>query len=813
MRINLIVILFFSIIFPGIGYGQSFSYELTGDPVDITGWFMGGDAIVDGDAIRITEAVTDQNGHIYYGEPQILSGDCAYFTIDFEYMMEPSASPADGFAFWFLEDPPSGFVSGEGIGMPTVMDGFALVFDTYNNTGIDDMPTISIRKFETEGYIEDDMTDVIGTILTEQDYVYDGTWRHCLIEYSDGIINVYLDYSATPNITGPLDLTGILGYFGFSASTGAAFETHYIRNVYIEGVSSPNAPVVEEPERIYCQFDDIPSLNVDEALEGAILHWYDVPTGGTELSGTPVVDGTIADTFRYYVSQSVEGCPIQSPRTEIVVIVRPKPEVNITPDNISICYGGEIELNANLNYPPDAGFVMLWSPPEGLTTTTTPTTIASPETSATYVFNVNTGAEGCSAADTVTVNVIPNDINVLNNDTVLCSGSVLPVNATYYPGFYYAWTPEASIADPHSSNTAITATESSWVVLIASHMGCPDVRDSFYMEVQPIPTLNLGADRVICMGDTVQFYASTTPAYDDYIYEWSPGLKLTDSTIKNPVFNGYSSETYYVDVSTPWGCADRDTVIVTVHRNDFLSVNFNDTIICGPQLLQLEADGADRYEWYPSEGLSEDSIRNPIYDFGNSMTYTLVGYSDEGCVDTQVVYIDVASRATVDLPDSVMLYPGESYQMDITSNAHYFNWYPPEGLNFTDIPNPITMPQVRTRYFVTASTENECSIVDSIDIIVHLESLFDIPNAFVPGNQFSNNGTFKIISRGDVKLNQFRIYNRWGGVVFETNNVNEGWDGTFDGKPQPAGVYVYVVEAALNSGRVIHKEGNVTLIR
>ena len=86
-----------------------------------------------------------------------------------------------------------------------------------------------------------------------------------------------------------------------------------------------------------------------------------------------------------------------------------------------------------------------------------------------------------------------------------------------------------------------------------------------------------------------------------------------------------------------------------------------------------------------------------------------------------------------------------------------------------------------------------------------------MPNAFVPGS--GPNGELKIIKRGVATLKYFRIFNRWGQEVFSTNNIDEGWDGRYNGSSQPMGVYVYMIEAYTNTGKRFYKQGNITLIR
>jgi gliding motility-associated-like protein len=118
-------------------------------------------------------------------------------------------------------------------------------------------------------------------------------------------------------------------------------------------------------------------------------------------------------------------------------------------------------------------------------------------------------------------------------------------------------------------------------------------------------------------------------------------------------------------------------------------------------------------------------------------------------------------------------------------------------------------PEVRTRYFVNATTENGCVISDSMDVLVK-ETVIDMPNAFSPSGA---NKLFKPSKRGIATLKEFAIYNRWGNKVYSSTNIDAGWDGTKDGTALPMGVYVYVIEAVTDSGKIFTKQGNVTLIR
>jgi gliding motility-associated-like protein len=157
----------------------------------------------------------------------------------------------------------------------------------------------------------------------------------------------------------------------------------------------------------------------------------------------------------------------------------------------------------------------------------------------------------------------------------------------------------------------------------------------------------------------------------------------------------------------------------------------------------------------------------------------------------------------------VVVYPGEAYSLEPGTNCLYFSWFPPSGISNTNVSNPVFDPEVRTRYFVTATTEQGCEIKDSIDVLVK-ETIWDIPNAFAPAG---NNNIFRPAIRGLATLKQFVIFNRWGNKVYSSTDINSGWDGTFNGQPQPAGVYIYLIDGVTDKGNVLHKQGNVTLLR
>ena len=217
------------------------------------------------------------------------------------------------------------------------------------------------------------------------------------------------------------------------------------------------------------------------------------------------------------------------------------------------------------------------------------------------------------------------------------------------------------------------------------------------------------------------------------------------------------------------------------------------------------------YQWYPSLYLDDSFSSTPVISPIANQTYTIVGTSVDGCKDTAHFTASIHPDAVILLGSSVTLYPGDSYHIIPTTNCTSFSWFPPAGLSAIYIADPVATPDVSTQYVVTATTEFGCIAKDSINIYVSEESLIGMPNGFAPGTE--GNMLYKVILNGAARINYFRIFNRWGNLLFETKDINQGWDGTYKGAPQPFGVYIYEVQAVTTTGKVFNKQGNLTLLR
>jgi len=151
----------------------------------------------------------------------------------------------------------------------------------------------------------------------------------------------------------------------------------------------------------------------------------------------------------------------------------------------------------------------------------------------------------------------------------------------------------------------------------------------------------------------------------------------------------------------------------------------------------------------------------------------------------------------------------------VSATASTFHWSPPDYLDNPFTPNPIATIHLNIdliKYLVTATDPVGCSEQDSIKVHVFktLPDIF-VPTAFTPGNSINN--IFRPIPVGISSLQYFRIYNRWGQLVYSTSAIGAGWDGRISGESQATGTFVWVVQGTTYTGKIISKRGTMTLIR
>ena len=482
-----------------------------------------------------------------------------------------------------------------------------------------------------------------------------------------------------------------------------------------------------------------------------------------------------------------------------LVIINPVPIIYAVAQQSAICIGQSTTITAS------GAIDYIWTPSTGLSASTGSVVIANPITSVTYTI-IGTNASGCKDTTTVDLTINPLPLASAGNDQSICIGNSAQLNAS--GGVSYVWSPSIVLSSAIISNPIATPVyTTTFVVVVGNQFGCFS-NDTSVVEVNPLPIIDAGPSKLICYPNSTNLVGSGANAY-----QWSPALYLNDSTIQSPLCTPEVNFTYTVIGTDNFGCSASDTVSVKVMK-PFQIVASGDATICYNDFVQLNAAGGNNYLWTPSDGLDNPYIPNPVASPSNSTTYMV--YSTDGVCfsssDTVVITINPLPQIYAGA-DAEILY-GQTYQLNAYTNGGTIQWEPPTFLNCTNCQFPIASHvNIPITYVLTVTDSMGCKAEDYVKInLACSEDLVYVPDAFTP-NGDNKNDIFRIRTYGLSEVKAFRVFNRWGEMVFETYDVNEGWDGKWQGQLCHPAVYVWYIQGTCANGVELLKKGNVTLIR
>jgi gliding motility-associated-like protein len=163
-------------------------------------------------------------------------------------------------------------------------------------------------------------------------------------------------------------------------------------------------------------------------------------------------------------------------------------------------------------------------------------------------------------------------------------------------------------------------------------------------------------------------------------------------------------------------------------------------------------------------------------------------------------------------PRDTSIVLGQPLQLTATGSTNY-SWTPIDWLNNPTIFNPLALPQNNIEYIVKVSNAQGCFDQDSINVkVFKTDPDLLVPSGFSPDKD-GKNDVFRPIPVGMRSLDAFRVYNRWGQLVFSTSLIGAGWDGYWGGQEQGPGTYVWYAEGTNYLGKKVEKKGTVILIR
>lgn len=416
--------------------------------------------------------------------------------------------------------------------------------------------------------------------------------------------------------------------------------------------------------------------------------------------------------------------------------------------------------------------------------------------------------KGCR--DTVNTQVEVRDrppINVAFKDTLICSIDTLQLQAV--GNGVFSWSPGPYMLNPNSPTPLVYPKSTTIYEVSLNENGCVS-KDSVRVRVVDFVTLDAGPTQTICLTDTTQLHPITDALY----FSWtsSPASPINDPTLREPLVKP-AGNTVYTVVGSIGKCNATDNVSILTVPYPIANAG-GDTIICFQDTASLHASMVgSRFVWSPTNTLSSPQSLNTLAWPIRTTDYILKVYDTLGCpkpgIDTVQVLVRDEIMAFAGNDTSIVV--GQPLQLHGTG-AELIEWTPAFFLNRSDIPNPIAMLEDNMTYYMRAYTPEGCQDFDTINVKVFKTNpdIF-VPNAFRPKG--SRNNVLRPIPVGISSLDYFRVYNRWGQMVFQTTQVGKGWDGTLGGKPQDAGAYVWMVSGTDWTGKNVKRKGTAVLIQ
>jgi gliding motility-associated-like protein len=460
---------------------------------------------------------------------------------------------------------------------------------------------------------------------------------------------------------------------------------------------------------------------------------------------------------------------------------------------------------------------------------------ASNISSGTYTVNIRDN-NGCTASNTVTL-TRPTEIfsNGGINDTI-CLGQSASLVASANGGagnYYYVWQP---VNVTNSGTLSVNPTSNTnYTVVAFDQNGCAGLPDTVKAVVYKLTQANLQVFGLspICPGQSSILSANVTGSTGPIAYSWSNGLGNGAGPY---IVSPSQPTTYVVNVLNSCGITVKDSVSIAFNPPPTLNASSNGTLICVPGTVNFfdnsvtgnVNDPITSWHWDFGDGTFSNS-QNADHFYSSSGTYTvsLTITTDGGCTSNNVS--SPITVAAYPYPDAIFTVNSTHlnlpYDVLVCTNqsvgASTYNWSFGDG-GTSNATNPHYNYTSVGIYEVQLIATSQYGCSDTARIMIETNADIVFPNAFTPSSDGPSGGyyipgsldndIFFPYTSGVIEY-KFQVFDRWGELIFETEDVKQGWDGYYRGKICQLGVYVWKAHVKLNNGRDFNKTGDVTLLR
>lgn len=431
---------------------------------------------------------------------------------------------------------------------------------------------------------------------------------------------------------------------------------------------------------------------------------------------------------------------------------------------------------------------------------------------------------GCEDTLYTTV-VISNLITKVSNDTIICKGSTAQLNTesnTVGVPLTYSWSPVGNLSCNTCKNPiASPDTTTMYYITVTDTSGCAK-RDSILVTVRESVTPDIvTTDDTICTFESI-YITNTGNNPPEVKYKWS-----TDSS--SQIISGTGTQ----KINVGWlhsgrkeiilevenqGCVEYDTLYIQVNRHPNAEVTYPPNICVGDSTLFLPVADSGIYYWDIDEQNISDTLYVPQYkllwETTGEKNISLVINAQNGCTDSFKSVISVHEPPVADIQNSDRnLCSGKMFTVSTIEGYRYeYSWKPAQYFLSNNSPSVTGVAQKTGYIQLEVSNQWNCIVTDSLYIYAGPCCDVFLPDAFTPNGDGRNDIYFPIDIQ-QHKLIEFIIANRWGEIVYKTNEQGAGWDGKYKDTDLPVGTYHYYIRYVCYGDEVNEKKGNFILLR
>jgi gliding motility-associated-like protein len=408
-------------------------------------------------------------------------------------------------------------------------------------------------------------------------------------------------------------------------------------------------------------------------------------------------------------------------------------------------------------------------------------------------------------------------VNIVAPDSV-CPGEDVALQAIGQPQYVYDWTCNLTLTSTTNPNTSVLNVTVPMIasISVTDTTGCV-ATDTALVWVKPGFSVlaSFTADYDTCAVPEDVLFTNTSSGSNQQVWDFGDGGA---SQLFSPTHTYSAAGTYDISLiaidSASCNIADTAYANVLLVAPPVIST-IDPGPFCPGGSVQLGVTGQPQYTfvWFPGNSLDNPNSPTPTANPSQTTQYVVIATDTTGCTTSDSTLVTVFDVPFISAGTDLFLTVGTNGVLNavMPDSVQSIVWSPSAGLSCDTCPNPIASPQNLTTYLLTVTDTNGCVYTD--EVVVSVESSIYVPNAFSPNGDLMND-EFKAIARGVSEFRMF-VFNRWGEVIWQTDDPEQTWDGTYRGFRSPSDVYVWKIRYVAQEEPGIYRQlvGHVTLVR